>query len=154
MWAAVFDVDGVLTDGTFTYSENGKFTKTFGAHDSDALNRIKSKIEIIFISADRRGFGISQKRIEDMGFDLKLVPSIERKSFISNLKQEYRVIFVGDSFTDVLALREANISVVPADAHNEAKKASQLILQNKGGQGAVSEICLFIGKVLKIGYEI
>lgn len=149
-WTLVCDVDGVLTDGTFSYSENGKFTKTFGAHDSDALNLIKSKVEIIFISADKRGFGISQRRIQDMGFELKLVAPHDRKELITTIQKDRRVIFIGDSFTDENALGSADLSFTPANAHSVAKKASTHTLKAKGGQGAVSEVCFLLNKFLKI----
>lgn len=149
-WTLVCDVDGVLTDGTFSYSENGKFTKTFGAHDSDALNLIKLKVEIIFISADKRGFEISQRRVQDMGFELKLVAAHDRKELVATIQKERRVIFIGDSFTDENALRSADLSFTPANAHSVAKKASTHTLKANGGQGAVSEVCFILNKFLKI----
>lgn len=148
-WMLVCDVDGVLTDGTFSYSENGKFSKTFGPHDSEALNLVKLTIDIMFISADKRGFGISQNRVQDMGFDLKLVASHDRKELISTIQKERRVIFIGDSFTDEDALRAADLSFAPANAHVLAKKAATHTLQANGGQGAVSEVCLLLNKILK-----
>jgi 3-deoxy-D-manno-octulosonate 8-phosphate phosphatase (KDO 8-P phosphatase) len=148
-WVMICDVDGVLTDGTFSYTESGKFTKTFGPHDADALKLIKSKIEIVFISADKRGFGISQKRVQDMGFELELVSSQDRKKYISTVKTNKRVIFIGDSFTDELALCEADLSFTPANAHLIAKKASNYKLKAKGGEGAVSEVCFLLNKYLK-----
>ena len=45
----VLDVDGVLTDGTFYYSEKGKIMKKFGPHDSDGLKLIADLIKIEFI---------------------------------------------------------------------------------------------------------
>jgi 3-deoxy-D-manno-octulosonate 8-phosphate phosphatase KdsC-like HAD superfamily phosphatase len=39
-WSFVFDVDGVLTDGKFTYTEIGKYSKDFGSHDGDALKML------------------------------------------------------------------------------------------------------------------
>jgi len=148
-WTLVCDVDGVLTDGKFSYSESGKFTKTFGPHDADALKLIRSKIEIAFISADKRGFGISQKRVQDMGFELELVSSEDRKKYISTVQSNRRVIFIGDSFTDELALRNADISFTPANAHPLAKKASNYRLKTKGGEGAVTEVCFLLNRFLK-----
>jgi 3-deoxy-D-manno-octulosonate 8-phosphate phosphatase (KDO 8-P phosphatase) len=152
-WMMICDVDGVLTDGTFSYSENGKFTKTFGPHDSDALNLVKSRIEIVFITADKRGFGISQSRVQDMGFELKLVTSSDRKDLISTIQKDRRVIFIGDSFTDEDALRGADLSFAPANAHSLAKKAASQILIANGGHGAVSEVCLFLNEILKNGSQ-
>jgi 3-deoxy-D-manno-octulosonate 8-phosphate phosphatase (KDO 8-P phosphatase) len=147
-WVMICDVDGVLTDGTFSYSESGKFTKTFGPHDADALKLIKSKIEIAFISADKRGFGISQKRVQDMGFELELVSSEDRKKYISTVQSNRRVIFIGDSFTDEPALRNADLSFTPANAHPLAKKASNYRLKTKGGEGAVTEVCFLLTRFL------
>ena len=48
-WVFVFDVDGVLTDGRFTYTENGKYSKIFGSHDADALKLLSKFSQIIFI---------------------------------------------------------------------------------------------------------
>ena len=73
----ILDVDGVLTTGQFIYSNNGKIYKIFGPDDSDALNILKKYINILFVTADLRGYGISKKRIvDDMGHKLELVKSI------------------------------------------------------------------------------
>ena len=72
----ILDVDGVMTTGQFLYSKKGKEFKVFGPDDSDALKILKEFLPIYFISADKRGFSISKKRIEkDMGFTLELVSS-------------------------------------------------------------------------------
>ena len=71
----ILDVDGVMTSGKFLYSTKGKIYKEFGAHDSDGLKILSKYINIEFITADRRGLGISKSRIsKDMGFKLTLVP--------------------------------------------------------------------------------
>jgi len=46
----IFDVDGILTDGSFLYDEKGKKFKKFGAHDADGLNLLKKYFKIFFIS--------------------------------------------------------------------------------------------------------
>ena len=51
----IIDVDGVMTTGQFLYSSKGKEYKIFGPHDTDGLKIIKDKINIVFISADKRG---------------------------------------------------------------------------------------------------
>lgn len=57
----VLDVDGVMTTGQFLYSSDGKSHKVFGPHDADGLKLIKDKVNISFITADKRGFAISKK---------------------------------------------------------------------------------------------
>jgi len=69
----IIDVDGVLTTGQFLYTTEGKAMKVFGPHDNDGLKLLKNKVKIKFITADERGFPITQKRIvDDMGFEAGL----------------------------------------------------------------------------------
>ena len=44
----IFDIDGVLTDGSFLYDEKGKKYKRFGAHDADGLNLLKKYFKLFF----------------------------------------------------------------------------------------------------------
>ena len=68
----IIDVDGVMTTGHFIYSAIGKLYKIFGPHDTDGLNLLKKKIKILFLTADKRGFKISKKRIkDDLGYQIK-----------------------------------------------------------------------------------
>lgn len=77
------DVDGVLTDGSFYYSVDGKVMKKFGADDNDALSLLQPYLECIFVTGDRRGFEISKKRIvDDMHMRLELVSTIKRIDWI------------------------------------------------------------------------
>ena len=76
----IFDVDGVLTDGKFYYSDQGKIMKIFGDADNDALSILSNYLEIRFVTGDKKGFSISQKRIvDDMGYKLDLVSTIKRR---------------------------------------------------------------------------
>ena len=57
----ILDVDGVMTDGKFYYSAEGKIFKSFGADDSDALGLLNKYIKINFITGDKKGFPISKR---------------------------------------------------------------------------------------------
>jgi 3-deoxy-D-manno-octulosonate 8-phosphate phosphatase (KDO 8-P phosphatase) len=94
---AIFDVDGVMTSGTYFYTSDGKFMKEFGPDDHDALQLLKSHLEIRFVSADKRGFAISKRRIvEDMGFPLDLVSSHERLASIEKHWPLEQTVYMGD----------------------------------------------------------
>lgn len=141
-WLFIFDVDGVLTDGKFTYTENGKYSKVFGSHDADALKLLSKFAQIQFITADKRGFDLTMHRIQDMGFSLSLVEPSDRVDLIQKLQVENNIAYVADSFTDCRALIAANLSFSPANAHVLARKVSSYVLESKGGSGAVAEVCL------------
>ncbi|WP_207636661.1 hypothetical protein [Clostridium saccharoperbutylacetonicum] len=59
----IMDVDGILTDGSFYYTIEGKVMKKFGADDNDALSLLKPYINIIFVTGDKKGFPISKKEL-------------------------------------------------------------------------------------------
>ncbi len=144
--ALVSDVDGVLTDGKFHYSDKGKIFKIFGSHDADALNllTLDKRVSIFFLTADARGFEISAKRLSDMGFNVQLMGSSERVDFISELKREFFTIYVGDSFTDINSMKLSDFSIAPNNSHERARKNADLITMSNSAEGAMSEICLLI----------
>ena len=79
----IIDIDGIMTNGNMIYSYKKKEFKIFGPDDNDALKVLSNYINIIFITADKRGFAISQKRIEhDMKMKLFLVDGKKRKNTI------------------------------------------------------------------------
>jgi 3-deoxy-D-manno-octulosonate 8-phosphate phosphatase (KDO 8-P phosphatase) len=140
----VLDVDGVLTDGTFLYTSEGKTSKVFGPHDADAIRLVRAHAEINVISADIRGFEISKARVQDLNLELLMVSAEDRANFILEKKELGCVAFIGDSFTDVPALREANLSLAPQGSHPLAKKNADITLDSYGGLGAVAEACFLL----------
>jgi 3-deoxy-D-manno-octulosonate 8-phosphate phosphatase (KDO 8-P phosphatase) len=152
-WSLVCDVDGVLTDGKFGYSDQGKLLKTFGSHDAEALKGSPFHSSVSFISADERGFEISAKRIKDMGYNVSLVSSRERADFIRSIQIESNVAFIGDSFSDIPAMRVADISAAPRNAYPSARRAANIRLTLNGGEGALAEFVHLLEKFVPLGKE-
>ena len=143
----VLDVDGVMTTGQFLYSEFGKAYKVFGPHDSDGLKMLKGKIDILFITADKRGFKITKKRIvDDMGYDLRLVSENEREVFFAEEIGYDKTIFMGDGIFDAPILKKCLCGIAPQNARPEAKDAADYVTPSPSGCGAVLDACLFILK--------
>jgi 3-deoxy-D-manno-octulosonate 8-phosphate phosphatase (KDO 8-P phosphatase) len=143
----VLDVDGVMTTGQFLYSEKGKAYKIFGPHDSDGLKLIRDKVNIFFISADKKGFAISKKRIDDMGYKIEVVPEGDRYKWIKEKFGFENTIFIGDSIFDALIIRDCLFGIAPANARIEAKKWARYITPSNSGEGAVCDACIKINKV-------
>lgn len=142
---AVFDVDGVMTDGRFWYSAAGKELKCFGADDSRALGLLRGEIEVVFVSEDHRGFPITRRRIgDDMGYQVELVPGGERLGWIAARRPLAEVAYMGDSFTDIPLLRAVGIGIAPCDAPAGALAAADLVTRRRGGDRAVAEACLHL----------
>jgi 3-deoxy-D-manno-octulosonate 8-phosphate phosphatase (KDO 8-P phosphatase) len=141
----ILDVDGVMTTGQFLYSESGKEYKVFGPHDSDGLKLIKDKIKIKFITADKRGFPITKKRIvDDMGYELDIVSEQDRFNYLKINIGYSNLIYMGDGFYDARILKECMFGIAPRNARNEAKESADFITDSNAGEGAVLDACLEI----------
>lgn len=141
----VIDVDGVMTTGQLCYTENGKTMKIFGPDDHDALSLLRKFMEIRFVTGDRSGFKISQRRIvSDMKFKLDLVSTIKRVEWISEQYNLKEVIYMGDGIFDHYVFKKVGYSIAPSNADFLAKKTSKYITKRSGGDRAVAEACLHI----------
>ncbi|MCK4752967.1 MAG: HAD hydrolase family protein [Planctomycetes bacterium] len=141
----ILDVDGVMNTGQFLYSEDGKAFKVFGPHDNDGLKLLKDKVEIKFITADKRGYPITCKRIvEDMGFELELISEQERFGYIEQNYDLNKLIYMGDGYHDVKILKVCKFGIAPISARKEARDAADFVTESKAGDGAVLDACLEI----------
>lgn len=141
----IFDVDGVMTTGQFLYSEQGKAYKVFGPHDNDGVKLISSKIRVLFLTADKRGYPISKKRIvDDMKQELVLVSETDRLEFIEGKFGLDHVIYMGDGYYDAEILRRCCYGIAPRNARSEAKNAASYVTPSKSGEGAVLDACLHV----------
>lgn len=136
----VTDVDGVLTDGCFYYTEEGKVMKKFGPHDGDGVKMIRALgIEVYAISADHRGFPITKRRLDDMKVDIQLVSEADRFSHIQERFGFEETIFIGDGVHDAPVLKKVKYGFAPADATKEALN-SAINLKTTGGRGVLLEV--------------
>jgi len=141
----ILDVDGVMTTGHFVYSEQGKVLKIFGPDDNDALRLLNPHVEIRFVTGDRKGFSISNKRIkEDMGFNLDLVSTINRIDWIKERYDPKEVIYMGDGIFDHYVMKEVGYSIAPKNADSLAKSSAHYVTERKGGDRAVAEASLHL----------
>ncbi len=143
----IIDVDGVMTTGQFLYSIEGKEYKIFGAHDNDGLKMLKDKIKIIFVTADKRGYQISKKRIvDDMGQELYLIGEQDRYKYIDTNYGFSNTIYIGDGIFDAKILKACLFGIAPLNARIEARNAANYITNSKSGEGAVLDACLLINE--------
>ena len=141
----LLDVDGVMTNGQFIYSNKGKIQKIFGPDDHDGLSMLSEFIDIRFLTGDRKGFSISKKRIvDDMNFKLDLVSTVKRLEWIKEKYPLNRVIYMGDGILDYLVMDKVLYSISPANGHMFAKKSADYITKCSGGDRAVAEASLHI----------
>ena len=143
-----FDCDGVLTDGSVTYDENGVEYKTFNVKDGHGLVRAQKSGFITAIITARNN-GTVKYRAENLkitelrqGQQYK-IPALEEIMAKYNLKYE-NVSYMGDDLPDLCILEKVGLACCPADAVEEVKKVCNFQSSINGGRGAVRELCDFI----------
>jgi 3-deoxy-D-manno-octulosonate 8-phosphate phosphatase (KDO 8-P phosphatase) len=143
----VLDCDGVLTDGSFYSTNEGKFLKKFGPDDWDALKLLKKYTTLQFITADKKGFEITKRRIEtEMGFQLDLVSHKpkERWDWIRNRYPDQTIVYIADGIFDWYCLEKADYSIAPIDSLWHVKSAADHISDRKAGNRFVADACICI----------
>lgn len=141
----ICDVDGVMTDGGFFYTADGKVMKRFGSDDHDGLSLLKPYMEIRFVTGDHRGFDISAARIKtDMKMQLDLVSTTQRLAWITEHYDPATVIYMGDGIFDHYVMQGVGYAIAPANAHRHAKAAAQYVTAAGASHGAVAEAALHV----------
>ena len=147
----VFDVDGVLTDGTIQLLPNGEQSRKMNIKDGYALQlAVKKGYRIAIISGGRSESVVS--RLQGLGIKDIYTGITDKQEklqdyvFENDLQWE-QVIFMGDDIPDYRAMQLVGLPVCPADAVPEIKSISRYISPIAGGNGCVREV---IEKVLKL----
>ena len=148
--AAIFDVDGVMTDGGMILDQDGKEYKVFNAKDGQGLVMLnKAGIKTIVITA-KESYMV-QKRFEALGFTRIYQGQKNKEHALDEVVDEFElkfdeVSYMGDDLPDLCVLRKVGLPSCPKDAVPEVVKASRFISSKDGGRGAVRELCDLILK--------
>jgi 3-deoxy-D-manno-octulosonate 8-phosphate phosphatase (KDO 8-P phosphatase) len=141
----ILDVDGVLTTGQFLYIKTGKYAKVFGPHDSDGIKMISKHIKVLAVTADRRGFAITKKRVRnDMKLPLSFVKEEERLEWMKNNFDLSKTVYMGDGIFDAFIFKYVKYSIAPNNAFYLAKEKADFVTRHNAGEGAVAEACMHL----------
>jgi 3-deoxy-D-manno-octulosonate 8-phosphate phosphatase (KDO 8-P phosphatase) len=137
------DIDGVLTDGTFTWNSDGGESKTYSFEDIMGLSRARAAgIVLGLISGeggplvDRLGKKIGATFVAAGCKDK--AQALQEFSISSGTPIE-RTAYIGDDVNDLGALAIAGVSAAPATAQPVVKESVALVLEMAGGRGAVRQ---------------
>lgn len=148
--AVVMDVDGVLTDGSLTFDEDGKEYKTFNAKDGQGIVMLNKTGFITAIITARQN-GTVRHRFNNLGMT-KLFEGCKNKiAALNELMTEYNldkteIAYMGDDLPDICVLKTVGLPCCPADAADEVKKYACFVSSKNGGRGAMRELCDIILK--------
>lgn len=119
--------------------------KIFGPDDNDALALLRDRINVVFVTGDKRGYPITHKRVvEDMGYRLELVSTVQRVPWLQKNYDLSEVIYMGDGIFDACVFRVVRYAIATADADESARREADYITARTGGNRALAEACFHI----------
>jgi 3-deoxy-D-manno-octulosonate 8-phosphate phosphatase (KDO 8-P phosphatase) len=143
--AAIFDVDGVLTDGRIYIGERGEEFKAFSTLDGHGL-KLLAQGGIVPIVITGRDSPAVRRRVADLGLQHAVYGAHDKlaaaTALLAPLQLGWESLAVmGDDWPDLPLMTRAAFACAPANAHIEAKAAAHHVTAARGGHGAARECC-------------
>ena len=141
----IFDVDGVLTDGSLTYGPDGEVTKTFYVLDGLGIQLLnKTGVQTAIISA--RTSPIVIRRAADLGITHVFQGQHDKRLAFAELLDKTGVTadacgYIGDDVIDLPLFVRVGFAVTVPSGHPEVQHRAHYVTKNPGGRGAVREVC-------------
>ena len=145
---AVFDVDGVMTDGSLYFSEAGETLKVFNSLDGHGLRILQQGgIELAIISG--RSSQALALRARELGITQLFQGIHDKLKTFEALRQSLRLTYeeiaaIGDDVVDLPILTRCGFAACVPAAPALVKQRVHYVTQASGGRGAVREFCEFI----------
>jgi 3-deoxy-D-manno-octulosonate 8-phosphate phosphatase (KDO 8-P phosphatase) len=147
----IFDVDGVLTDGTIVLTTDGQMLRNMNIKDGYALKTAVQQGYNICVISGGTNEGV-RVRLRGLGItDIYLGASHKTQQLdeyfdVYNIKPE-NALYMGDDIPDLPAMKMVGLPCCPQDATVEVKEISKYVSHKKGGKGCVRDV---IEQVLKV----
>ncbi len=143
--AAIFDVDGVLTDGRLFIGESGEWFKAFSSLDGHGL-KLLAQGGIVPLVITGRDSPAVRRRIADLGLPHAMYGVQDKLAAATALLQSLAldwedVAAMGDDWPDLPLMTRAAFACAPANAHAEVRAMAHHVTAARGGDGAARECC-------------
>lgn len=141
----LLDVDGVLTDGSITYSTSGDEIKSFNCRDGFGMTMLQKIGVTIGLITARQSEAVTRR-----AHDLKLTHVYQgtrhKLAVLTSLLEELsltpqEVAFMGDDWLDLAVLSQVGLAATVADGMPELKPMVHFVAEHAGGCGAVRDLC-------------
>lgn len=142
---ALFDVDGVFTDGNIQIDSHGKEIKTFNTQDGHGIRLLQHYgIQVGVITG--RSSEALEHRMQDLNVEHVYQGSIDKHTVFKDLLNKLKLTpeqasFAGDDIVDLQVMSHCGLAIAVENAHNFVKEHSHWVTSAPGGKGAVREIC-------------
>jgi 3-deoxy-D-manno-octulosonate 8-phosphate phosphatase (KDO 8-P phosphatase) len=144
----VFDVDGVLTDGSLYIGDDGQEYKAFHSRDGHGIKMLLGRgVEIAVITG--RTSRVVEHRMKNLGISHVYQGKLEKLPAFQELTQklgvsEEQTAYVGDDVVDLPVMRRVGLAIAVQDAHPLVRQHSHWQTPNSGGRGAARDVCELI----------
>lgn len=143
--AAIFDVDGVLTDGSIYIGEHGEDFKAFNSLDGHGLKLLAMGGITPAVITGRDSPAV-RRRVTDLGIAHAFYGVHDKlnaaDALMQTLQLEWAALAVmGDDWPDLPLMTRAAFACAPSNAHLEVKAIAHHVTQTTGGHGAARECC-------------
>jgi 3-deoxy-D-manno-octulosonate 8-phosphate phosphatase (KDO 8-P phosphatase) len=135
--AAIFDVDGVLTDGSLYIGEHGEGFKAFHVLDGQGLKLLAQGDIAPIIITGRDSLAV-RRRVADLGLQHMRFGVADKLAAATEWAD---VAVMGDDWPDLPLMANAAFACAPPNAHAEVRAVAHHITTARGGQGAARECC-------------
>lgn len=139
------DVDGVLTDGGLYFADDGLTLRKFNVKDGLGIKRIMAAgVEVVVISSGPQE--AIRRRMESLGIRRVFTGVPDKAETLTGVCEELGIDFadvlhMGDDLNDLPVMSKIGCPIAPPDAVSEVRDCAIYLTAQKGGAGAVREIC-------------
>jgi 3-deoxy-D-manno-octulosonate 8-phosphate phosphatase (KDO 8-P phosphatase) len=154
----VLDVDGVLTNGSIFFGNEGEALKEFNIHDGLGIKLLqRNGIDVAIITG--RTSELVARRARDLGIKHLIQGREDKRIALDEMRKPlnielHEIAYMGDDLPDLGAIRVAGLGMTPADGQNIIAQHAHWQSSKNGGAGAVREACELIlraqGKLTQI----
>lgn len=145
---AIFDVDGVLTDGVLYYSDSGEEVKAFNVRDGHGMKMLQASGVHLAIVTSRRSHCV-ELRARGLGIDLIYQGATDKLAAFQELLGRLKLkpaaaACMGDDLLDLPVLVRCGLAVAVPEAPAAVQRHAHYVTRAGGGRGAVRELCELI----------
>ena len=141
----LLDVDGVLTDGSILFHDDGSESKIFNVKDGLGLKLIMKTGVKVGIVTGRKSQALHH-RCSDLGIRYIFEGVRDKAKMLEKIIEltevaADRTAYIGDDLPDLSLMRRVGLSIAVADAHELVRRKADWTTSAAGGGGAVREVC-------------
>jgi 3-deoxy-D-manno-octulosonate 8-phosphate phosphatase (KDO 8-P phosphatase) len=145
---AIFDVDGVLTDGALYYTDSGEELKAFNVLDGHGMRMLKEGGVALAIISSRSSRSV-EARARNLGIELLFQGAVDKLAAFGQLLNRCGVgaeacAYVGDDVVDLPVMKRCGLAVSVPNAPELVRSRAHYVTRARGGHGAAREICEII----------